>query len=260
MNPITSLLEKIQNGKSLDFGDIFGASIDLFKKTWLQGFILIILTLVVVIPLIIALYAPLIGLIMSQGQEGLVDDDAMLSFFGGMSLLYSLLVIIGFFVVGAVYFALNAGFYRIMRKLDANENTVIKDYFYFFKLSYLSKGMIITLISMLIGIVSLMLCYIPFIYAIVPLSFFAVIFAFNPELSATEIIKASFKLANKYWLVSFGLIVVSSILSQLVGYLACGIGLLFTASFIYHPIYLIYKNVIGFNEVNAIDEIGVSDY
>ena len=38
MNTTSSLQEKIRNAKALDFGTIFSASIELFKKTWIQGF------------------------------------------------------------------------------------------------------------------------------------------------------------------------------------------------------------------------------
>ncbi|WP_194765635.1 hypothetical protein [Tamlana sp. I1] len=258
MNTVTDLLKKIEQAKSLDFGEIFGESIELFKKTWLKGFILFLMTLVIMLPLIIILYIPLIGMIIAQGENGQIDDSAMTNFFGSMSILYILFVVVGIFVLGSITFVLNAGFYRIMKKIDDNEQVDTKDYFYFVKMQYLSKGLLILLISIVITIVSMMLCYIPFIYAIVPLSFFVVVFAFNPELSTGEIIKLSVKLANKNWLVAFGLIVVSTILSQIVGYLACGIGLLFTATFVYHPIYLIYKKVFGFNQIDVIDEIGAT--
>ena len=92
----------------------------------------------------------------------------------------------------------------------------------------------------------------------IPVSYFAIVFAFNPELSVGEVIKVGFKLGNKKWLLSFGLIIVASLLAQIVGFLLCGIGMLFTATFVYHPIYFIYKNVIGFNSDNPIDEIGMS--
>lgn len=256
MNTISSLLEKIERSKDLDFGTIFNDSIELFKKTWLQGFLLFLFTLIIMLPLIIVLYVPLLGVIMAQ-QEGVhAGNEAFENFFTGMSIFYVLFVVVGIFVLGAISFALNAGFYRIMRKLDNNEIVATSDFFHFIKTEYLGKAFLLMLVSIFIAIPSALLCYIPLIYTIVPLSFIAVIFAFNPDFTVGEIVNLSFKLANKKWLVSFGLIVVSSILSQIVGYLLCGIGLLFTATFVYHPIYLIYKNVCGFSESHIIDEIG----
>ena len=257
MNTINSLLEKISSAKELDFGTIFSEAIELFKKTWLQGFLLQLFTLIVMLPLIIVLYLPLIGMVIAeQNSGGYGNNDAFSDFFAGMSIFYILFVIVGVFVLGAISVALNAAFYRIMKRLDNNEQVVTSDFFYFLKGKYLSKTFMLMLASILIAIPAAILCYIPLIYAIVPLSFFALFFAFNPELSVGEIIKASFKLGNKKWLISFGLIFVSSILAQIVGFLLCGIGVLFTATFVYHPIYLIYKKVVGFNENDAIEEIG----
>lgn len=256
MNTINSLLEKIAAAKELDFGTIFSESIELFKKTWLQGFLLQLFTLLVMLPLIIVLYAPLIGMAIAQQENGYSDPEAFTDFFAGMSILYILFVIVGIFVLGAISVALNAGFYRIMKKLDYNEQVITSDFFYFVKGKYLSKTFMIMLVTILIAIPAAFLCYIPLIYAIVPLSFFALIFAFNPEFSVGEVVKASFKLGNKKWLISFGLFFVSYLLILVLTMLTCGLGSLFLSPFMYHPTYLIYKKVIGFEGTSAIEEIG----
>ena len=80
-------------------------------------------------------------------------------------------------------------------------------------------------------------------------------FAFNPEFSVGEIVKGSFAIGNKKWLLVFGLLIVSSLLAQIVGMILCGIGVFFTAAFVYHPIYLVYKNVVGFEDDNAVNHI-----
>ncbi|SFZ91019.1 hypothetical protein SAMN05428642_1011347 [Flaviramulus basaltis] len=258
MNIINTLLEKIERSKELDFGTIFNESIELFKKTWLQGFLLQLFTIIIMLPLIIVLYIPLIGMVIAQQENGYNNPESFDAFFAGMSVLYILFVIVGIFVLGAISVALNAGFYRIMKKLDYNEQVVTSDFFYFIKVKYLSKTFILMLVTILIAVPAALLCYIPLIYAIVPLSYFALIFAFNPELSVGDIVKLSFKLGNKKWLISFGLIIVSSLLAQIVGFIMCFIGVLFTAAFVYHPTYLIYKKVIGFNDQTAIDEIGTT--
>ena len=256
MNTINGLLEKIENAKALDFGTIFNESIELFKKTWLQGFLLQLFTVIIMMPLIIVLYLPLIGMIIAQQESGYSDPEAFSGFFGGVSILYVLFVIVGIFVLGAISVALNAAFFRIMKKLDYNESVTTSDFFYFVKGKHLSKIFVLMLASFGIAILAMLLCYLPIFYVMIPLSYFSLIYAFNPELSVGEIVKVSFKLGNKKWLITFGLMIVASILSQIVGFLLCGIGLLFTAAFVYHPIYLIYKNVIGFNRTDAIEEIG----
>ncbi|MEP3838557.1 MAG: hypothetical protein ABJM36_12965 [Algibacter sp.] len=258
MNVIDTLLGKIEGAKDLDFGIIFSDSIELFKKTWLQGFLMVLFTMLIMLPLIIVFYIPLIGMVLAQQENGYVDTNGMEGFFEGMSALYILFVVVAVLVLGSVTFAINAGFYRIMRKIDNNEQVLTPDFFYFVKKQYLGKTFMIMLATIGIAIPSALLCYIPLIYTMVPLSFFVAIFAFNPDLTVGEIIKVSFKLGHKKWLISFGLIIVSALLANLVGYLLCGIGLLFTSAFTYHPIYLIYKNVIGFDKHSAIDEIGTT--
>ncbi|MGB5419264.1 hypothetical protein [Algibacter sp.] len=258
MNTIETILGKIDSAKDLDFGIIFSESIELFKKTWLQGFLMFLFMLLIMLPLIIVFYIPLIGMVIAQQNSGYGDTAAVEGFFAGMSVMYILFVIVAALVLGSVSVAIIAGFYRIMRKLDNNEQVVTPDYFHYVKKDYLGKTFMIMLATIAIAIPSALLCYIPLIYTMVPMSFFAVFFAFNPELTLGEIVKASFKLGNKKWLITFGLIVVSAILANIVGYLMCGIGLLFTSAFTYHPIYLIYKKVIGFDESSAIDEIGTT--
>ncbi len=257
MNTITSLLEKIDRAKALDFGTIFSESIELFKKTWLQGFLLQLFTMIVMLPLIIVLYVPLIGVIIAQQESGYNDNEVFSNFLAGMSIVYVLFVIVGVFVLGSISVALNAAFFRIMKKLDYNEPVETSDFFYFIKGKYLSKIFMLMLASFGIAVLATALCYLPLFYVMIPLTYFSIIYAFNSELSVGEIVKASFKLGTKKWLLSFGLMFVASILSQMVGLLLCGVGLLFTATFVYHPFYLVYKKVVGFDETHIIDEIGI---
>lgn len=259
MDTTSTLLEKIRNSRALDFGIIFSASIELFKKTWVQGFLLQIFTFVVMLPLIIILYIPLITMALAQANTGYTDSNMYAEFFGGLSILYILFLFVGILVLGAVQVALQAAFFKIMKRLDHDETVATSDFFYFIKGKYLSKALMLTLVSVLIAIPSALLCYIPLIYVMVPMSFFTMIFAFNPELSVGDIVKVSFSIGNKKWLLIFGLIFVSSLLSQFVGLLLCGVGVLFTAAFVYHPVYLIYKDVIGFDNTTEIDSIGDSE-
>ena len=109
-----------------------------------------------------------------------------------------------------------------------------------------------------IAVVSQFLFVIPYIYALVPLAYFTIIFANNPDLSEAEIVKASFKIGNKKWLITFGTMFVAGILGML-GIIGCGIGILFTISIIYLPVFFIYKEVIGFGETSEIEQIGTRD-
>ena len=89
----------------------------------------------------------------------------------------------------------------------------------------------------------------PIFYVMVPLQLFAVIFTFNQDLSASQIIKAAFKLGHKFWLIIFGVVLISSMIAQL-GIIFCFVGVFVTQLFVHIPIYSIYKNTIGFSEIS----------
>ncbi|MFH6768766.1 hypothetical protein V8G56_08465 [Gaetbulibacter aquiaggeris] len=255
MRNINEILEKINQAKPLDFGIIFSDSIELFKKTWVQGFLLQVFTIIIMMPLIVVIYLPIIGILLAQTKNGYSDPTPFADFFAGMSIISILFIIAAVFALSTISFVLNAGFFRIMKKLDFNEEVFSSDFFYFFKSHYFNKTFILVLATVGIAIVALLLCYVPIFYALVPLSFINMVFAFNPDLSAGDIVKASFKLGNKKWLLAFGLIIISSILAQIVGMIMCFVGVLFTAAFVYHPTYLIYKEIIGFEEENPFEVI-----
>lgn len=247
MNTLNSISEKVSNAQRLDFGTVFSESIELFKKTWLHGFLLQLLTFIIMLPLIMVIYAPLISIMIAQSKNGYSDSDAYSAFFAGMSIFYILFIIVAIFSLSAISFALNAGFFRMMKKLDFGEPVTTSDFFYFFKAQYFSKTFMLVLATFGISILAVLLCYFPVFYVMIPLSFVNFIFAFNPELSPGDIISASFKLGHKKWWLAFGLMIVAGLLAEIVGLLMCGIGILFTAAFAYHPLYLIYKQVIGFD-------------
>ncbi len=248
MNNLNYLNKRINRPTTLDFGDIFSRSIDLFKKTWVQGLIHQIFLMVLMLPFIIAIYVPFILLMVAGVENGTPSTDVYQTFLAGFTLTYILFFIVAIILLSVISVALNAALFRIIKMIDHNEEVKTNDFFYFFKGKYFGKILGLILVSMLIAIPATLLCYLPIFYVMVPLSFFAIIFAFNSELSVGQIVSASFKLGNKKWLISFGLMIVSSFLASIVGMILCGIGIFFTAAFVYHPIYFIYKDVIGFEE------------
>lgn len=248
---IDNISEKIKNAKRLDFGTIFSESIELFKKTWVQGFLLQLITFVIVLPLILVIYIPLITMLINESKYGYSNPDVFEDFFAGMSFIYILFFIVAIFAIATISFALKAGFFRIMKKFDFGEQVATSDLFYFFKAKYFSKTFVLVLAAFGISILAALLCYLPVFYVMIPLTFLNVIFAFHPEMSTGDLVNACFKLGHKKWWLTLGLIIVSGLLAEIVGLLLCGIGILFTAAFVYHPLYLIYKEVIGFDEQHS---------
>jgi hypothetical protein len=243
------LFEKIENNKPLDFGDIFNKSIELFKKVWLQGFVHLLISLLVMLPLFFVMYIPIIALAGISGLESNYGDYGYLGeeLSVGLIFLFVILVLIMTIIASALQFGITAHFYRVCKQVDLGL-TETSSYFMFLKGKYLGKVFALAIATFGIAILATMLCYFPIFYVIVPLQLLGVIFAFNPEYSASDLIKASFKLGNKIWGITIGLIIVASILSQLVGMVLCFVGIFFTASFVYMPIYFIYKDALGFED------------
>lgn len=244
---LQELQSKIQNAKSLDFGDIFNKSIELFKKVWVQGLIMLLLTIVMMIPLYILMYMPLIAMgILENDMSGYNQEIGIF-----MIPLILLMLVFAFFAM-VITFGLKASFYRICKLKDLEE-AGSDDYFYYLKRPHLSKVITLSLMAFGISLLATLLCVLPIIYVSVPITLMVVIFAFNPELSASEIVKASFDLGNKKWLITFGLIFVAGILAEIVGLLMCFIGIFVTASFAYLPAYFIYKESVGFDSKDNLE-------
>ena len=248
MNTIETLLGKIEQAKDLDFGTIFSESIELFKKVWLQGFIIVLLTALFMLPFYILMYAPLIASgMLEQNAYGAQPDMAVL-------LPFYALMLLAVFAAIVISFGLKSAFFRICKQKDLGETT--NDDYYYFKKPYLGKTIKLGAISFGLIIAAYVLCILPVIYMMVPVTIINVIYAYNPDLSGSEIVKAGFKLGNKKWLITFGLIFVAGLLASIVGMLMCFIGTLFTASFSSLPVYFIYKHVVGFDAKSEIEQIG----
>ena len=244
---------KIQNAKELDFGTIFNDSIELFKKVWVQGLVMLLLTLVLMIPFYVLMYVPLIAMGIfnpERMEQGMAPEEV----FAFIIPFYLLMLVFSFFAV-IIAFGMKAGFYRICKTKDFNEATS-DDYFYFFKRPYLGKTIKMAAATTGISFLAMLLCVFPMFYVIIPVALMNVIYAFNPDLSVSNIIKAGFDLGNKKWFITFGLIVVAGALAQLVGLVMCFVGIFITASFAYLPPYFLYKEIIGFDDKDDIMKIG----
>lgn len=233
--------QKIQHVKALDFGQIFNDSIELFKKVWLQGFMMLLIMMAFTIPFMFIIYLPL----MLLGLADVTSPGAIESLAPFALLLTLIAYLLFVFAMIVVSFGLKAGLYRIIRQKDMSA-IGSDDYFFFLRRPYLRKTINLSMSYFGISLVATLLCYFPIIYVSVPLSLMPVFYAFNPELSVSNIIKASFDLGNKKWLITFGLTLIAGLLALMLGALLCGFGMFLTVSFATIPVYCIYKEVIGF--------------
>jgi len=247
----SEIQQKISNAPQLDFGDIFNKSVELFKKSWLYGFMLQLLVLIITLPFIIVLYGPLMVSFIAQSKSGHFNPDIFGSLFAGFTVFYLIILCLGILAAAVFQLALNAALFRIIRAVDEDKDVKASDLFYFLKGKYFSGVTLLMLVTILISFIAALLCYVPLIYAIIPISFFTIVYAFNPEMSIGDIVKISFSLGTKKWLISFGLFVVTYFLVIALTILTCGIGALFLSPFIYLPLYFVYKQVVGFNSNEA---------
>ncbi|MGC1515814.1 MAG: hypothetical protein WA810_09590 [Maribacter sp.] len=236
-----NIIQRIQANRELSFGTIFSDSFDLFKKVWLQGFITLLLTFVTILPFYSMLYIPMIAAGITY-PEAMRDNELPPMVALAMGLLAPV------FAIGVSMFglALNAAFLKICKQKDVGIESN-DDYFFFFKEGRMGKVFTLALYTMGIALLGMVACGIGLIYVLVPLSLIPAFLAFSEELNALEMVKASFKLGNKNWLVIFGLILLTGFVAQL-GMLLCCIGILFTAMLSKVPTYFMYKEGVGFEE------------
>lgn len=241
------IFQKIETAATPDFGNILSRSFDLFKKVWMESFLHILITMLAVIPFVIVIYIPIIPSIIGSVKYGASENI-------NPFMDYPLIMVVGYFVLlfiliiimQGVSIAIIAHFFQVCKKEDLGSSEEVGGYFSFLKGENFSKVFMLSLATFGISIAAILLCYLPIFYVMVPLQLMVVIFAFNDKLSVSDIINLSFKLGNKFWLLLFGIIIISSMIAQL-GVILCFVGLFFTAYFAYIPIYYFYKDTIGFN-------------
>lgn len=267
MNTLSSLQDKIDNAKELDFGDILNRTFNLFKKTWVQGFILLLLVMVVMSPFFMAIFMPTYSSILEQAQSGNYDPNNASAFLQDQPDSFRYMILGLTFLVSFVTTGLMAGFYRIVKRIDFNESYGFADFFHFYKAKYIGKIFAIASFSLLVALINFavekffppigaslfngVLSIILSVYT----TLFVVFFAYNPHLESSDFFTLSFKFGSKKWFLIFGLMFVTAIIGML-GAIACFVGMLFTMSIVYLPMYLVYKDTFGFNNVSAIDKIG----
>ena len=241
------IFQKIEDSNKPDFGDIFSKSFELFKKVWEQALYHVLVTMVAVVPMIILIYIPYImfALYMAENDGYGHYQQPDIAFFAPVLILYGFVVFIVIFISQAIVLGITAHFLKVLQKEDTGKPENVGGYFDLIKGNY-KKLFLLALASFGIALLAILLCYLPIFYVMVPLQLFVLFFAFNPELSVSEIVKASFKLGNKYWLIIFGLTFISSLIAQ-IGILLCIVGVFFTAYFVHVPMYFLYKDTIGFD-------------
>jgi uncharacterized membrane protein len=185
---------------------------------------------------------------------GVTDPDMLRSEEMPLELILPMVVFMPIMLVGIMTMGLflNAAFLRICKQKDMDLSGS-ENYFYYFKKKFVSKAIVLSLMSFGLMILGLLACGLGVFYLVVPISLFPAFLAFDEDLTASEIVKSSFKLGNKNWLVIFGLVILLGFLAEL-GVILCFIGILFTAMLAKVPMYYMYKDGVGFTSDEVLVE------
>ena len=252
MEEFYDLEQKIATNPRLDFGTIFNQSFELFKKIWGKGALFMLFYLVgsFVLAMLFILPASMLG----ASLDNMNWVDSGLGLFAGIA--FFLFVLLLFVALITLITGLMTGFYLGCKKADEGEEFLTSDYFTFFEGGHLKRTVGVALASLGVYLLSALLCYFPVIYTAIPISYFTVIYAFNPHLSTTEIVKLAFKLGTNKWGITFALSLVLVLLAYIGMIITCGIGFFVVLAVVLIPRYYIYKGVVGFDTADVLDEIG----
>lgn len=241
------IFQRIETAGKPSFSDILSKSFELFKKVWKEAFYHVLITIAILIPFLIIIYVPLLTMMGYSGVYNIYGYYEPFELPIGLLIVYAIIFFALIFIIQGLSLGIIAHFFKVCKKEDSGSIKETGSYFVFLKGKNLKKVMVLSLATVGISLAALLLCYLPIFYVMVPLQLFVVIFAFNEDLSVSDIIKASFKMGNKYWLITFGLIFLSSLIAQ-IGIIFCFVGVLFTAFFVHIPIYYLYKDTVGFDD------------
>lgn len=244
------IFKKIEQSSQPDFSDIISKSFDMYKTVIKEGIMHMLVVIAISLPFALLVYIPIlpayIDMITHAG-----DPYYQPSFFEDMAPAMIVVWVLAIFVLSFIMQVLNISilghFLKFLKNKDLGTNDDIGGYFTIAK-THFGKLVILSLATLGISLLAIAACYLPIFYVTVPLTLITPIFIFNPEMSVGDLVKASFKLGNKYWLVFFGLFLISGMMASL-GMIACYIGLVATAFFTYIVTYYAYKDTIGFDAI-----------
>lgn len=254
---VQSKVDKLlKDSYQLKLGEVLSKAGDIFKG--IAGYAILALLIYAIIYYLLSL---IVGLIYSPDQEELMaisqtgDYDQLMTFYKEefsnpmfrVSMLANLLV--GSLVMPILYSIIT-----MARKYDLKQSIQFSDIFVHYTDGKFAKLYVASLIISIVTSIGFTLCLIPgiFIYGIWLLVIPFIIFA---DASIGEAFEASRKIAFKS-LGSFILAVLLIFAILLLGFIMCCVGLIAALPLVYVFIYVMYKEIVGFDDVSEIDQIG----
>lgn len=248
--------EKKQNGYSLDIGEVISQSFENFKKIALNAGLATLIVSLVLIALVFG------GIGVFFGFSDLTSNMAgfHVSNFSTTTLV---LYVIGTSLVGAVMYPFTAGIIKMAHEAEMGREPGMSVAFDHYKSEYFKNlfltGLILGFVTNFIAVIFQYL-HLDIIgtlatYIIAFLGVFAIPLVIFEKNEPTEAILNSFALVIKQPFVILIALFVSVIIAM-VGIIALCIGIFFTVPVIYSTQYILFKNAVGVEQKNEIDEIG----
>lgn len=259
MNTTTrSRIQELKNnGYTLDFGIVFNKAFENYKKIALYGGLMIFVFFVILSLITVGVIIATFGLAVTLDffkPENLQAESLNLQnllLFSGVSVLF-----------GALLSPFPAGMIKMAHSAEKDEEFHVSSMFQYYKAPYIGELLVATLvISLISAVIQGVISYleIPFLGYFVSLIFstFAVLtvpLIIFGNLKAVEAIEASLLITSKQFFTIMALIFVGNI-GILVGLIGCCIGIVFTIPFMYSLYFVLFSEIIGFENEPEVKEI-----
>ena len=255
--------EKLQNGFQLKSGQIVEKAWSIFSG--IAGYAILALIIYAVTSWVINM---LVGLIFPvtfdeeeiQAVANSGDPNAAIEMY--KEIFTNTSTIISVFatnILSAVLYPILFSIYTMAYKYDFNKNPEVSDIFIHYKDGKFLNLFLVTLVVQIVGSIGFMLCLVPgfIVYTMWMLAVPLIIFA---SADLKEALNYSMKLAFKNF-GSFFVVLLLGIAIIIVGFILCCIGLIPAIPLVYVMMYVLYKEVVGFDdEQSEIEQIGTDIY
>lgn len=155
-------------------------------------------------------------------------------------------------VIGILLYPLTAGVVYCAYQTDRNGKASFKEFISGYQGTKFFKLIGLAFIVLILHIISTFLLFIPSLY-FTPAFILAGAFIIIDDVPLIQAITYSFRIVNKKFGKVFLLLVISCLISKVLGIFLCVVGIIFTYSFSQAIVYSLYKNTVGSIDVD--DEI-----
>ncbi len=250
---------KIQNGYTLETGNLIDESINTFKKTFLMSGVMVILLTI----LFVIIYGAFFGILYGFSDITTTLSNIESNKFSTLTILTTIILST---LASAIFAPINAGFIHANHLARRNEDINLNVFFEFYKskffkdifLAYLLIGFTIGILN--VGLILLKLNYLSYLirFLIGLFTVFTTPLIIYANQNFENAITKSIKLFFKQPLLIFVALLLAYI-GVLIGIIALCIGIIFTFPYYYSMIYAIYNQAIGFEEKSLIEKIGQTE-